>query len=520
MQSTPVQTPTASTPQPSVLTTQPGLTGANNEASGARPSPISVTPSQNQPSGPPWSSSGSKFPSITIPHTQPQRTVSTPVLLPKRPLPLNEPVRTASADQASPSAPPNAAASSEQPARPKAKKRKTVAVDFDFIAADLDWYQHTRASDAVASPQNSANDGSSGEVSAPSASAKQEPGVNSTPETQGVGRSAAPEMPAPAAPAVAAPITSAEATVESKSRSPSVPLRDVVTSPSTEKNDKPVDTNNHASAQSAEALPQSPVILGPSLTRRPSQPSIADTPAGVAGPSVDAPPKAPSPSALPSPLTSKKPKKKKKKGPPGLKFLPILTPSGETMVESPAVEEPSEEGMVTAEARDENEAETFGSAPLLASEPPVSSKDPPPEERRSASSAPSRKGTPLFFDSPTAMDVDEAKPPAAIDSASVEELRASGNVAMHDAPTLANPAGGPHEYSATVVQQPPLRPSSPTPSHPTEASPSGIVSASEPVVSVPTNVSGVPPSAVAPRWNPLRCRLLIGLLLSVVLNPY
>ncbi|OSD06651.1 hypothetical protein PYCCODRAFT_1422842 [Trametes coccinea BRFM310] len=502
MQSTPVQTPTASVPPPSVLTTHPGLTGAHTQTGGLRPSPVSAvtTALQNQPAPPPLPGSGSKFPSITIPHApaQVQRTLSTPVLPPKRPL-QHEPVRTASADQTSPSAPPSAAVSSEQPARPKAKKRKTVTVDFDFIEADLDWYQHTRASDAVASPRNSTSAGPTAEVPAPSASAKQEPGVSSTSEMPDAGHPAASGTPAPAVPAasVTATLPREESRAESKSRSPSVPLRDIATSPPVvTKNDKPVDANSSTkSLGDGESPPRSPAILGPSLTRRPSQSSPADASPLAAATPADAPPQAPSPPVLPSPLLTKKPKTKKKKGPPGLKFLPILTPSGVGMVESPAVEEPLDEGVASTEAAEE--LVTFGPAPLLASQPPSppgSHKDSPREEQPSASSGLSRRRTPLFFDSPAPMDVDESKPVLTVDTVAVEEPRASGDVTMHDSTTIAAISGAHDEHAAAAVQQPPPMALSQPPPHPVEVPSSEVASASEPV---PADINGLPLSAVA-----------------------
>ncbi|CDO69723.1 hypothetical protein BN946_scf184687.g8 [Trametes cinnabarina] len=529
MQSTPAQSPTQLTPQLSVVTTNLSPMTAPIQSAGARSFPVSAvaSPVQAQSS---LLSSGPTLPTVSMPYTQAQRTASALVLPPKPPASRTEPARTAAADHASPAARQDAAAANAEQSRPKAKKRKTMPVDLDFIEADLDWYQHTRSGDASnnAGPQGANSAGPSSMPSTPFV--KQEPGVASAPQVSGS------ISMTPAFQETAGAVLPAEAIrVDLQSRSSPVPLGDAPTSPPTAKDNAATGDAPLPSAGNAETAPKSPEILGPSLTRHPSQTTLPDPPSTVvltaaADPPVDPPSNDPSPSALPSPFAMKKPRKKRK-GPPGLKFLPIMVPSGDGTVESLAVEEPVDNDSAPAPKARQVLSETFGRAPLLASEPSSamgSRQGSPAEARPSASSEASRKGTPMLVDSPIPMEVDADEPELARavnvapivnahNAAAIEEQRAFRDAGARDPTTTAvtiqraecniiPPAGVHEESSAAVIaaaavaaveQSSPMH-STPPPPHPAGEPSTLIPPGDESASQSPVHISGLPSSMDTP----------------------
>lgn len=223
----------------------------------------------------------------------------------------------------------------------KAKRRKTLPVDFDFIEADLNWYKDTHAAEATAANQDATGTAPSTVVNTPTLvpettypTAETSEDVKPLVEIPSEATSASRDGPTASSTLETVPVT--------KSRSPSVPLRDVSRTASVSQPDRISEGEPAKLLAKEEPAPESPVMLAPSLTRR-SNESNGSTP--VESQSA-VPHKALSPlagDALPSPLATKK-TKKRKRGPPGLKFLPM--PSGEQPPEPMTVDEQPPEPMV------------------------------------------------------------------------------------------------------------------------------------------------------------------------------
>ncbi|KAH9847656.1 hypothetical protein C2E23DRAFT_889757 [Lenzites betulinus] len=185
----------------------------------------------------------------------------------------------------------------EQP-RPKAKKRKTW-VDTDFIEADLNWFRDKHSTDTPTTPSigsDAPNNAQPVEESASQSaadSALTASAQDNVPSEQPT-LDAAPPMPSQPQPIAPQEATHPPAGLQLTPALPAGP------------------SEQHADQQ---AIPHSPVVLEPSLTRRLADP---DAPARVGSSSMTL---AKVPSPLDSPLT-KKPKKRKR-GPPGFKVLPM-----------------------------------------------------------------------------------------------------------------------------------------------------------------------------------------------------
>ncbi|KAI0671818.1 hypothetical protein C8Q78DRAFT_799740 [Trametes maxima] len=201
----------------------------------------------------------------------------------------------------------NETAMNMEQSRPKAKKRKTLAVETDFIEADLMWFKDKSAVDSPIGLQgtHTADLTTAGSAGADVASSR------------------VPTKPAAAAalvvrtPDVASPGPSNQSAAVLSTRDASVPLQDVVRPASSSR----ILTEDNTSVASAHVSPGSPVILGPSITRR--EPSSASPGVSSHGPENA---HFATGEVLPSPLPTKK-SKKRKRGPPGLKILPML-PTG------------------------------------------------------------------------------------------------------------------------------------------------------------------------------------------------
>ncbi|KAI0359782.1 hypothetical protein OH77DRAFT_1419106 [Trametes cingulata] len=311
-------------------------------------------------------------------------------------------------------------------ARHKAKRRKTVPIDMDFIEADLDWYKDKRSAEATSGQQDKSSTTANTATSTLSLVA-----VTASPASA---PSTAPEDgPRSADPAttvhieqIAPAVTPAGNTPSVTSRSPSIPLRDLVhlSSTSAHPSHTPGDSGPKSSTEPPpQPAPQSPTILGPSITRRPADvpaPGAATADAEQASSSKVSSP--PTEQKLPSPLASKN-FKKRKRGPPGFKFLPILTPEG-----------PAPDPMFVDELKDDVSTSTRESsttaAPASVPAPSQAAEAPAPtEEARSdahQTTAPARilDDTAATVGSPAPMDVDMDIPSRSVDVAS-----ASGDAA-------------------------------------------------------------------------------------------
>ncbi|KAI1796895.1 hypothetical protein LXA43DRAFT_878726 [Ganoderma leucocontextum] len=293
-----------------------------------------------------------------------------------------------------------------QSTRPKAKKRK---FDFsDVLEEDVKWFKHTRPPQAQEPPLPSST--TPMEVtSAP---------VTPVTEVQDV-RATEPTRMKPLGPPISVPETTEAGTAleagplravqdtktsvpDAKttvpSRSPSVPSQELVAprsrSPSgslqvaTESSlkrkapDDEADVGTTQGVSTSHSPPQSPSILSPSITRRRTSPTppvaavesdTAETKSEISEPAVAALP--PSGEVLPSPLSTKK-KKKRRKGPPGLKFLPVNVPikdeRGERLGSGAAADDqPSASGTSKDEERvSEPEAQSIANTPPPEPTPP------------------------------------------------------------------------------------------------------------------------------------------------------
>ncbi|OJT06650.1 hypothetical protein TRAPUB_2508 [Trametes pubescens] len=291
----------------------------------------------------------------------------------------------------------------------KVKRRKTLPVDLDFIEADLNWYKDTHTAEAAGNQDVTGTAPSTG-ANTPSLV----PGAYPTPETSedvkplvGIAPQAVPtsqdRLPTP---------SNLEAAPVAKSRSPSVPLRDASRTASVPQPERISEGEPHKLLAKEEPAPESPVMLAPSLTRRSSELN-GDGSTPSASP-LSAPLKALSPLAgdpLPSPLATKK-TKKRKRGPPGLKFLPILTPSGEQPPEPMAVDLRPPEPMVVDEALGPENGSTntqessTRSASASVATPPVPPEPAPPKGQAFMDPSEMLKETAAAAESPVPMDIE------------------------------------------------------------------------------------------------------------------
>ncbi|KAI0649036.1 hypothetical protein C8Q79DRAFT_1007611 [Trametes meyenii] len=280
--------------------------------------------------------------------------------------------------------------------RPKAKKRKTLPFETDFIEADLMWFKDKRAVDSPTNLQ---------EVHIADLSTAEPT------STDGVPRSVS-EKPTETSPLAAKTsdianppsnkqsptILSAQGTQLPNSRSPSSSLRVVVRSGSSGKTLTGPTTEDGKSIAGPQAAPGSPVILGPSITRREPTSASPDT-------SSHSPEKALSVTgeALPSPLPTKR-SKKRKRGPPGLKILPVISTGspGENL----ALGDSISTSIATGEL-----VETLNSTPVPPQRPLAnvaeSRADHSVEAGEPIASSHAFEGTVTTVDSPVAMDADE-----------------------------------------------------------------------------------------------------------------
>ena len=253
----------------------------------------------------------------------------------------------ASASAMSPS---SSAGITPQPVRPKPKKKMTISDE--FIAADLQWYQDKHSaqmtsvsgSTTVLQPTVSpATDGDApkGTLDSGSAQLKACDTEVPTPALAPAVASTSPEMDIPPTQQeeskqaleealgrteILTPVaTDPTVTRVSEERPPFSPAPGAV-SPTPEQK----ISNDDASCEVPP--PSSPVILSASLKRRrsPTEPEPGREVARSPTPSTSS---APARETLPSPLSSKRPRKHRK-GPPGLKFLPVLVPPEPVLQES------------------------------------------------------------------------------------------------------------------------------------------------------------------------------------------
>ncbi|TBU33370.1 hypothetical protein BD311DRAFT_433298 [Dichomitus squalens] len=238
---------------------------------------------------------------------------------------------------------PTTATATSHSTRPKVKKKK-LAFD-DFIEADLNWYKDkhsTQAQDSLPPTPRATSEAVTSSIGTSSALVAQLTEPMS-------GRLASPPMEVPQSiqtdavpvldPSTAtldtqtsrSPSVPLQDVVSPKSRSPSVPLRFVVKPHLKRKApDDDVDLQEARVESRPRSRPQSPTLLPPSLTRRPT-PSVLPPVVAADKEETDVRPNPPTPAndpppssgALPSPLATKKEKRKKRKGPPGLRVLPL-----------------------------------------------------------------------------------------------------------------------------------------------------------------------------------------------------
>ncbi|KAL1949566.1 hypothetical protein VTO73DRAFT_8447 [Trametes versicolor] len=399
------------------------------------PRPISAGPPRFDPANPPKLTEAqilavlalAKAQGTPVPPTPSTTAVAVPSgapITPQTPAPTGPTplprTNTLSASQVNPTPSPVATDPAMAPEHSrKAKRRKTLPVDFDFIEADLNWYKDTHAAEATAANQDATGTAPSTVVNTPtlvpettyptaetSEDIKPLVGITSDSEATSASRDG------PTAP------STLETVPVTKSRSPSVPLRDVSRTASVSQPDRISEGEPAKLLAKEEPAPESPVMLAPSLTRR-SDELNGSTPAESPSAAL---PKAPSPLAgdpLPSPLATKK-TKKRKRGPPGLKFLPM--PSGEQPPEPMTVEpmnvderppEPMvvdgipglENGLANGRESSTRSASTSVAAPpvLPPPEPPASA---PPKGEASTHSSGMVKEAAAAAESPVPMDIE------------------------------------------------------------------------------------------------------------------
>ncbi|KAI0367949.1 hypothetical protein BV20DRAFT_949029 [Pilatotrama ljubarskyi] len=418
---------------------------------------------------------------------QPPVPVSAPLAV--RPLPRTNSVRAASlgnlptqtsaqATAPSPSQTTTLAVAAEpmmssEQARHKAKRRKTIPIDLDFIEADLNWYKDKRSTETTSGQQDVGSTAASTVASTPSLITE-----NASPV---VAPSTAPaDIPGPAGQSVAhseeappIPIP-AENTPFVMSRSPSIPLKDVVRPSSGNPSVTPESAASNVSAKPPPA-PQSPTILGPSLTRRPSDvsaPAVVTEDAAQASSSKVSSLQAGE--KLPSPLSSKQ-VRKRKRGPPGLKFLPVSTPEG-LPPEAMVINETKDDGSTTT-----RESSTTAALPSMPppSQPvsmPASPEDARPDAQRAAAPGRNLEDTTTTVESPVPMDVDINSPSRTADITATEatmassshkdattedaEMRDLPSVAATEEPLATSLASSPDKRAATPLFLPSSRESS------------------------------------------------------------
>ncbi|KAI0833584.1 hypothetical protein BC628DRAFT_1426212 [Trametes gibbosa] len=306
--------------------------------------------------------------------------------------------------------------------RPKAKRRKTW-VDTDFIQADLNWFRDRHTTETP--------------TTLPIATQPPDDG-RPTVDTVSTAPTVADETPSEPAVLEAAP--------PQPSRSPRAALQEVaqphvalypasmpVAGPSVQ----PVDQS---------AMAHSLVALGPSITRRPAD---VDGPAKLESSVV--PIKAPSPldgDKLPSPLTTRKPKKRKR-GPPGLKVLPM--PFEERPPELVSTEKSTSTDEAPTTTRESSAsaaappASTALAPPPLLKDPPGARVDGPPGTlATTATPDHTQPESRVRAGSPAPMDLDSnTRPPqnaptSALDGPShfAAPLENDGDVEMSDTPSV------------------------------------------------------------------------------------
>lgn len=338
-------------------------------------------------------------------------------------------------------------------------KKSKISLDDDFIKADLSWYQSQHALGQTAS---SAQQQSQTQILTTAASANEQLApstlVTTVPESELSG-SPFPSGSAPQAvvddaivvntPAVVVPNdeppkpASLDRTppcdlLSDKSRSPSIPLREVV-SPSLKRNapsEQDVDSGSPAipSSISRRRSPASDTTKTKNAAANPSQP--------------------PESASLPPPLRPKQ-KVKKRKGPPGLKVLPIR-PEEQIRVDS-AMSTLVDTVTATMDQREPEVvvASTLQSTSPIPQPPPIREAIPPhvnpqiPSETEASASTSAPAFVPVSEETtnvvalPDAMDIDETeRPPTTIAISSedtIEELADKAEVASAENTVMSDP---------------------------------------------------------------------------------
>ncbi|TFK93654.1 hypothetical protein K466DRAFT_80661 [Polyporus arcularius HHB13444] len=268
--------------------------------------------------------------------------------------PLSSPQFPASAPTA---AAPASAAMQSQPSKPaKPKKRKYDLEDDDYIQADLNWFKDKQIVQPMPVPLAAEQSPTHGTVPmaplpdsdstpAPVVSAPAQPVSIASPCTTSVTDG----QPAQKRPRSRSPSVPSQHAVDVKSRSPTVPVRQLVSPP-------PKPEHESRNASDTPSVSRSPTLFTPSTQRLLSPDRQKE--------------------ALPSPLAKRATVKKKGKGkgPPGLKVLPCPPePLQESRSESDTHAAASTSSKVSTHATHAATSQSASASPAMASPPPHTS---------------------------------------------------------------------------------------------------------------------------------------------------